>query len=551
MALLLNTTVTGTLAVSGAATFASTLGVTGAVTAASLNGVTVASGTNTLTISVGTAALVVPPGVSGTLGTAAFTAAGSYQPAAVGLTALAGLTSAADRLPYFTGLGAAGLATFTAQARTLLAAADASAQRSTLGLVIGSNVQAWSPALDELVTKGLSGTGSIVLQSSVDAAQAAAQAYADGLVVGLLDDRGNFSAAGHVFPSTGGSGPAFAVVKGDLWMISVAGTLGGVAVRAGDQVRALVDAPGQTAGNWAIIESNSGVAITAGVDTFTLAVGTASLTVPAGLSGTLGTGAFAAAADYQAAGGELNKVGVQGADIASASTVDLEAATGEYVRITGVTTIGAITLSAGHSRTVRFPSPLLLTIGSSLILPGGATILTEADDIARFVGQSGGVVRCLSYQRASGVPLVAARSPAAVSVRLATTGAIALASRTATVLTTDASTLTLDGSAVVDGDRVMVKDTPFGGFSGDRGIFTVSGVGAVVLLTRASDFDTWIEIPGALVAVEIGAANADTVWIAKAAPAGTLGTTPITFFPVAGATAAAAPAPLPLVASFF
>ena len=161
------------------------------------------------------------------------------------------------------------------------------------------------------------------------------------------------------------------------------------------------------------------------------------------------------------------------------------------------------------------------------------------------------MVRCLSYQRASGVPLVAARSPAAVSVRLATTGAIALASRTATVLTTDASTLTLDGSAVVDGDRVMVKDTPFGGFSGDRGIFTVSGVGAVVLLTRASDFDTWIEIPGALVAVEIGAANADTVWIAKAAPAGTLGTTPITFFPVAGATAAAAPAPLPLVASFF
>ena len=174
MALLLNTTVTGTLAVSGAATLASTLGVTGAVTAASLNGVAVASGTNTLTISVGTAALVVPPGVSGTLGTAAFTAAGSYQPAAVGLTALAGLTSAADRLPYFTGLGAAGLATFTAQARTLLAAADASAQRSTLGLVIGSNVQAWSPALDELVTKGLSGTGSIVLQSSVDAAQAAA-----------------------------------------------------------------------------------------------------------------------------------------------------------------------------------------------------------------------------------------------------------------------------------------------------------------------------------------------------------------------------------------
>lgn len=79
-------------------------------------------------------------------------------------------------------------------------------------------------------------------------------------VVGLLDYRGTYNASVNTFPTAGGSGTAGAVLKGDFWVASVQGTLGGVVVRVGDLIIALTDAPGQTAGNWNLIEHDVGYA---------------------------------------------------------------------------------------------------------------------------------------------------------------------------------------------------------------------------------------------------------------------------------------------------
>lgn len=97
------------------------------------------------------------------------------------------------------------------------------------------------------------------VKAYADAREVAAKAYADGLVVGLWDDRGSFDASGGSYPSSGGSGTAGAIKKGDVWTISVAGTLPTAqVVEVGDVVRALVDTPGNTQANWAITQNNIG-----------------------------------------------------------------------------------------------------------------------------------------------------------------------------------------------------------------------------------------------------------------------------------------------------
>lgn len=102
--------------------------------------------------------------------------------------------------------------------------------------------------------------------------------------------------------------------------------------------------------------------------------------------------------------GAINEA--HGADIASASTINLTTATGNLVDVTGTAAIAAITLAEGAERWVRFTGILTLTHGASLVMPGAVNMTTAAGDYACFRGYAAGVVRCTSYLKASGYPVV-------------------------------------------------------------------------------------------------------------------------------------------------
>ena len=103
------------------------------------------------------------------------------------------------------------------------------------------------------------------------------------------------------------------------------------------------------------------------------------------------------------------------------------------------------------------------------------------------------------------------------SVKAATTANITLS-----------GTQTIDGIALVAGDRCLVKNQTT---TSQNGIYVVSAS----TWTRALDMDAWSEVPGAFTFVEQGSTLADTGWVCTSDQGGTIGTTAITFTQFSGA----------------
>lgn len=104
------------------------------------------------------------------------------------------------------------------------------------------------------------------------------------------------------------------------------------------------------------------------------------------------------------------------------------------------------------------------------------------------------------------------------SVRAASTGNIASLS----------GTTTIDGVALIAGDRVLVKDQST---ASQNGVYVV----AAGAWARAEDMNTWAELVAAYLFVEEGTVNADNGFLCTVDQGGTLGTTNITFVQFNGA----------------
>lgn len=152
---------------------------------------------------------------------------------------------------------------------------------------------------------------------------------------------------------------------------------------------------------------------------------------------------------------------LKGGDVASGATLNLEAATGAFVNVTGTVATTAITLTSGHQRLVRAAAAWPITAGANLTLNNGmASYTCVPGDIILFVAD-GSVVRgtiltaLTTFGRLDSAAVASAAETLAGTASKLISAASAEASAAWQALT-DAATITINHSL---GRRFTVTST--------------------------------------------------------------------------------------------
>lgn len=207
----------------------------------------------------------------------------------------------------------------------------------------------------------------------------------------------------------------------------------------------------------------------------------------------------------------------EGTALASATTTDIAAATGDFVHITGTTTITGLgtALKAGVERVVVFDGALTLTHdGTALILPSGANITTAAGDSAIFKAEdAAGNWRCIAYTRADGTAIASVDSITLGTPQASTSGTsidfsgIPAGTKKITVMFDGVSTNGTSNYMLQLGDSGGIETSGYLGASsfngGDTAFTTGIGVtpttlattvihGAIVLSLLDESTNTWV-----------------------------------------------------------
>jgi hypothetical protein len=282
-----------------------------------------------------------------------------------------------------------------------------------------------------------------------------------------------------------------------------------------------------------VTQVNTGTGLTGGPITSIGTISIADTTVAAGAYGSstqVGTFTVNAQGQLTAAA----NVTISATSIGAVTTIN---GTANEITSTGATTVtlslpSALTFTGktitGGSYTgasISGSTSTLTNIGNASLTNSSLTVGTTAISLGASSLTLGGLTSVTVTQDPTSALQLATKQYVDAVAQGLDPKASCIAATTADI--TLSGTQTIDGVALIAGDRCLVKDQTL---SQNNGIYVVSASA----WTRATDMDAWAEVPGAFTFIEQGTLYADTGWVCTSNAGGTLGTTPITWVQFAG-----------------